>query len=435
LTHPTSHQTVDWRRLKAVVLESDDWGLCAWVPDDAAHRALADSPAFRTPAGRVYGRSTLEHAADVTRLVATLLEFRGRDGQAPVWQANTVMASPDYARLAPPFTCDRLPLLRDPAYPSRWERPGLREAIEHARQAGVWWPELHGLVHLPESAWLAALRAGARDALAAHAQQCFVCEAVEASAEYDAREPSGLRRRALVQAVAWFHERFGRRPESLIAPDYRWDDQLEADAAAEGITALQGRSEQMGRPLRRLRHGLARRRWQRGSGRPFDLPPRIAFEPRGDASGQARLGAAHARRAVHAAWERGMPAVVSSHRVNYAHLDPDWSAAGRRALADLLGPLARDGAIFLTDAEVCSLDRHGWSLRPLGPLRKSGALIRCHSAGRSRVRFPAPDGATGGTLRDAAGSGAAARVALSIEAGEALADLDPGDYRLEWAGV
>jgi DNA-binding transcriptional ArsR family regulator len=38
---------LDWRRLKAVVLESDDWGLCAWVPDEKAFRALADRTRLR----------------------------------------------------------------------------------------------------------------------------------------------------------------------------------------------------------------------------------------------------------------------------------------------------------------------------------------------------------------------------------------------------
>jgi len=65
---------LDWHRLRAVVLESDDWGLCAWVPDDRAHRALANQPAFRTEAGLRYGRSTLESADDVRLLAAELLE-------------------------------------------------------------------------------------------------------------------------------------------------------------------------------------------------------------------------------------------------------------------------------------------------------------------------------------------------------------------------
>ena len=50
---------LDWRRLKAVVIESDDWGLCAWSPDEQAYRVLTDTPAFRSPPGRIYGRSTL----------------------------------------------------------------------------------------------------------------------------------------------------------------------------------------------------------------------------------------------------------------------------------------------------------------------------------------------------------------------------------------
>ena len=36
---------LDWRHLKAVVLESDDWGLCAWVPDEPAFAALASTAA------------------------------------------------------------------------------------------------------------------------------------------------------------------------------------------------------------------------------------------------------------------------------------------------------------------------------------------------------------------------------------------------------
>ena len=59
---------LDWARLKAVVLESDDWGLCAWAPDREAWQALAETPAFRSRAGRRYGGSTLESASDVKGL-------------------------------------------------------------------------------------------------------------------------------------------------------------------------------------------------------------------------------------------------------------------------------------------------------------------------------------------------------------------------------
>ena len=93
------------------MLESDDWGLCAWSPDAQAWRVLADLPAFRTRAGRRYAGSTLESADDVRQLLGVLAEFRGGDGFPPVWQANTVMAGPAFERLRPPqFEFTELPL-------------------------------------------------------------------------------------------------------------------------------------------------------------------------------------------------------------------------------------------------------------------------------------------------------------------------------------
>ncbi len=426
--------TLDWRHLKAVVLESDDWGLCAWVPDEAAFRALAGTPAFREPAARAYTRSTLERAEDVARLAAVLLEFQGRDGHAPVWQANTVMATPEYARLTPPgFECDDLPLVHYPEFPSRWRRPGLMDEVQRARDAGVWWPELHGLVHLPQAAWLGALRAGEADALLAHAHECFVCAAVEAAAEYDPKEPAEVRSRALAHAVERFRDRFGRTPDSLCAPDYRWDERLEADAEALGVTTLQGRSEQIGHRFRRLRHQIGRLSWRGTRGLRFDMPARIAFEPRGDAASRSRLGASAAHRRVLSAWGLGQPAVVSSHRLNYAHLDPAWPEAGRAALRDLLGGLARDGAIFLTDAEVRSLHERAWSLRALADRR---ALLRFYGESRACVRIPAPPGTSGVALIEAHGSDAP-RLALETGAGapELVAELGPGEYVIEWAGA
>ena len=68
-----------------------------------------------------------------------LLEFRGGDGLPPVLQANTVMATPDFAGLAPPkFECDTLPLVHYPEFPSRWRRPGLEAAVRQASERGVW---------------------------------------------------------------------------------------------------------------------------------------------------------------------------------------------------------------------------------------------------------------------------------------------------------
>ena len=121
-------------------------------PGRPAHRALAHLPAFRTEAGRRYGRSTLESAADVRALAEMLRAFRGGDGFPPVWQANTIVAHPDWdAAARRPFesTSFRSPGSR--RLPRAGRGPGLIEAWADAAADGVWWAELHGLHHLPET--------------------------------------------------------------------------------------------------------------------------------------------------------------------------------------------------------------------------------------------------------------------------------------------
>ena len=416
--------SVDWTRLKAVVIESDDWGLCAWVPDEDAYQALAGTPAWRSAPGRRYGRSTLESAVDVTRLNETLLGVRGGDGFPPVWQANTVMAAPDYERLAgPDFEAEPFPVVALPDLPSRWQRPGLWGAFEAAIAAGSWWPELHGLHHIPVSAWLDALRAGEPDALLAHQHQSMVCTRVEASGEYDSSEPDDLRRANLERAFDSFTTAFGRQPLSLCAPDYRWDDLLEREAERRDVI-LQGKAEQSG-------SGSAWSRWfqpPRGlatEGGRFYMPARIPFEPRGDAGGAGRLGAEVVHRKVLDAWKRGEPAIISSHRLNYAHLDEEWSEEGRATLTDLLGRLASDQAIFLIDAEVRELTLRGWSARPVG---ENGTLVRVYSDTAASIMLEAPERATGVSM----GKGRGSDKAPKLTGGVLLAELGRGEYLLEW---
>lgn len=418
---------LDWHRLRAVVLESDDWGLCAWVPDDRAHRALALLPAFRSEAGLRYGRSTLESAADVAALADLLLNLRGRDGFPPVWQANTIVANPDYEAMQPPlFEFGDLPLLEQPRVPGRWERPGLWDAIRRAEADGVWWAELHGLHHLPETVWLAALRRGQDDARRAHEQQSPIGVAVEAGGEYDASEPRELRAKNLRHAIESFRAQFGRAPTSFCPPDHRFDGWLEDEAASLGLTTLQGKPEQAGHalpPLRRRWMGLRFPHVENGR---FLLPPRIAFEPCGIAAAPGRRGLEAALQGVQDAWKRGHPAIVSSHRMNYAHLDADWSAASRQALDTLLVQLCGENAVFLTDHELRQLVERQWSVRELGG---RGVLLRHYGVPRDTLRFAVPADVRGAQLR---GPHDDPKAELAVADGTAEVRVNLGEYVLEW---
>ena len=374
---------LDWSGRKAVVIESDDWGLCAWSPDVEAFRSLQSLPQFRGAAGRRYGASTLESAADVERIATLLAELKGGDGFPPVLQANTVMAGPDYARLLPPaFACDALPLGESADGTGRWARPGLAAAVDRAIESGVWWPELHGLHHLPETAWLVALRRGDDDARRAFDLESPVCDAVAASGEYDSSEPRELRRKNLESAVGRFRKRFGRSPGSFCPPDYRWDETTEEDAEQLGITVIQGHSERASGPLPRVRHFLGKFGFPKIEGARLYLPARIAFEP-GAEDDADRLGVDAALNAIRAAWSRGQPAIVSTHRANYVQLDPGRGAAALDRLRALLARLAEQRATFLTDAEVHALVTSGRSRRAVGSrgvVEREGAEVQWRPA-------------------------------------------------------
>lgn len=416
---------LDWRRLKAVVIESDDWGLCAWSADTQAFRVLADTPVYRTPSGRRYGGSTLESADDLRAMVSLLEGAAAPGGLPPVLQANMIMATPDYARLRPPmFEAERLPLIDFPGSPSRWKRPGIEKALAAAVASAVWWPELHGLHHLPEHAWIQALRRGEADARRAHEHQSLLCTAVEHGGEYGADEPLELRRAHLEGAVSRFRTLFRRAPGSFCPPDYHWDERLDALANELGLLIFQGVAESAGAKAARFRRLFHRFRFPHYEGRRFVMPPRIAFEPIGPDGPSEALGAARSRRAIHDAWGRGQPAVVSTHRMNYVHLQPGWAEAGREALAKLLAHLAEDAAIFLVDTEVRALIEQGWSVRPVGT---TGAVFHYYAVPNEAVRWPAPDGIT--AVRVTAGPEGAR---LTLEGREVVAHANVGSYLLEW---
>lgn len=411
---------VDWSALRAVVLESDDWGFCGWCPDDAAWRDLAESPVFRSAAGLRYGRSTLESAEDVRALVEVLAGVRGGDGFPAVLQANTIVANPDYGAMDPADAHGDLPLVMYPAFPSRWSRPGLRDEVDRAIESGTWWTELHGLHHLPENAWRAALANGETGARRAFERQSPACEGGQGRGEYDPFEPSDHRERDLSRAVPAFEQIFGRKPASLSPPGDQWDDFLEAQSEALGIAILQKKSEQREVFAGGLRRLWRRARWPRFRNRQLYMPARIAFEP-GAHEARAGIEAAHA--GARAAWRRGQPAVVSTHRVNYAHLDADASRAGRDALRDLLGRLAADGAVFLTDSEVSQLVGYGASARPLGARR-----ARLRSVHGGRVVCPAPREARGAHFL----AGEAEGAEITANGGTAEARLPAGAFEIEW---
>lgn len=355
---------VDWRALKAVTIESDDWGLSGFVPEPAAWdgRRREDLTPGHFP--EIYWNSTLEDSASVAELAAVLGSYCGRDGLPALLQPNYILSAMAWED----GQWRRYDL---PALPRAYERPGMWAAVRKAVGQGVWYPEFHGAWHYdPERRRVAT--AADPDVAAAAARGIMLFPGSEAARELGPWRPTAQLAAELDTALLVFRRAFGRAPGSLIAPDYTWDARVEALWASRSLTVIQAKREQRhpvwprgaaGRVLK-----VVDRQWSRAvhPDRTY-LERNCRLEPA--QSPDAAAVVADCLRDTRNAWRRGEPAIVESHRVNFAHADPAIAAAGRRGLQaylDGVAGLERGPAVFLADVEVASLTRHGVSLRRTG---------------------------------------------------------------------
>lgn len=389
----------DWTSARLVSFQSDDWGLCAFVPSvevaealDRDRLALATTPA-------VYWGSTLEDSASVDRLRRIFRGTRGRLELPAVFQPNYIMASlscepkgdsdSDFLPGPASDTVWRRRLLPD--LPAAYGRPGLWDAVRRAMDDGVWEPELHGLYHYDPADRVAASAADpASDFAARNGALAFVGS--ERSYELAPDRGPELLRRELDLSISAFGSLFGRPPRSVVAPDYVWDRRNELMWKDAGIEVVQAKREQRragsGPQLAARIFKALERGWRRLTEKDLVyLERNCRFEPAQEGPGAPT--AENCLRQVREAWSRGEPAVVETHRVNYVNLDP---AVTERCFADLERLLAGIADIpgprpqFVTDAELAQLRRGGVSWRIL----PDAVIVRNITHSRRVVCVPLP---------------------------------------------
>ncbi len=392
---------VDWRQARAVVLESDDWGLCGFLPNAAA---LAGEERSALQAGRfpaAYWSSTLEDSGAVSALAGVLARHRGRDGQPPLLQANMIVSALAWRIDASGQAGWRRHDIPD--LPAAYARPGLWTAVDAAIAAGVWRPELHGAFHYDPARRQAAAAAGGPGRWAAE-RGIVVFPGSATAWELGSWRATAELAAELDRSRSIFAARFGRPPAAVCAPDYVWDARCEDLWESRHIRVIQAKREQRD-PRRGWAGGLARvrkvvaRAWDKWShpGRVY-LDRNCRFEPAQAENPEETVRAC--LRDVRRAWARGEPAIIETHRVNYAGLDSAATAAGRRLLDELLTALESEpgGApIYLSDAELASLLREGTSAVRRGPkvlvrnLTHTARLVRLSGDARPVAKAQAAD--------------------------------------------
>ena len=358
---------VDWRSLRGIAFESDDWGLAGFVPRSdiwQGHNREDLSPG-KFP--EVYWESTLEDSLMVANLCKIMASVKGADGLSAVFQPNYVMSSLSYEKGPEGWVWKRYDL---PQFPPTYERPGMWDAVQQGISSGVWYPEYHATWHYDPAMRLeSALQTDFSVEMAKAGVTLFPgSEFVRELGPW--RSKSNLKDE-LAHSQTVFKNSFGRPMGAIIAPDYTWDDRCEKLWQEMGVFVIQAKREQRNPSLHKGLSGrvekFIKRQWAvLTRGPKVYLERNCRLEP--VQAPDADLVVQTCVNETYRAWEKGSPAIVETHRVNFAHDDPKIVQLGQNALNSYVQSVCDDVRslpVFLVDKEISQLQTRGvsWVIR------------------------------------------------------------------------
>jgi hypothetical protein len=313
---------------------------------------------------RPYDFYTLETAEDLASLSATLKQHRDSSGRHPCLGMNFILANLDFAKMsADDLRQIHLLSLAD-GLPEGWIRPGLMEAYREGIAGGVFQPALHGSTHFCLSAVARNLNVeGERARLLRTLWQAGTpyihwrmpwigYEYWDPEQLDDERFLPRERQAELIgPTVGAFAKLFSTLPRSACAPGYRADDDTQRAWAQHGIRVAQNGPGTFMPPYFD-RHDI------------LQLCRTVEFEPATDAAFSVEA----CLRQAESCFERGIPAIVSVHSINFHSTVKDFRGRTLQLLDKFLTALEskQSDLLYLHDEDLYELVSQGAYQTPNG---------------------------------------------------------------------
>lgn len=330
-----------------VLLQSDDWGRVG-LRD---HQGLEQLRSGGLELGEFpYDSYTLETAEDLAALSEILNRHQDSTGRHPCIGMNFILANLDFEKMeAEAFgKIHLLPLAQ--GVPKGWNRPGLLEAYREGVSDGIFYPCLHGSTHFCRTAVERNLaadgeRAGLLRKLWSAGTPYIYPRMPWIGYEYwDPDPPEGerflareLQRDLVGLAVGAFASLFSTLPKSACAPGYRANGDTHRAWAQHGIQVAQNGPGSF-LPPRFDGHGI------------LHVSRTLEFEP----ATSARLSLDDCVRRAEKFFERGVPAVIAVHSINFHSTVKDYRSETLKQLDSLLGILEskHPDLLYLHDGDL-----------------------------------------------------------------------------------
>lgn len=300
-----------------VAIQSDDWGSIR-VPSNESRISLAKNRTIDTRSPYALF-DTLVNADDLNSTFNLLSEFRDVYGRSPIITANTIMANPDFRRI------------RESGYEKYFYTPlqDVFNQYNNSRALELWSighsegyfiPQFHGREHVNVLAWLSQLRRGHKGVLEAFDHGIFGLNFsdlnlkkpnFQAAWDLENDEDEDFVIDSIRDGYRMFTNYFGYDSLTAIAPSYTWTDNMEKELKRLGVRAMQSLLIQKipvttSRYYKKKYHLIQSKNYQ---------IRKIFFEP--SIYGES-FSLDEVLRRISIEQKMGRPAIISSHRLNYA---------------------------------------------------------------------------------------------------------------------
>jgi len=337
-----------------VLFQSDDWGRVGLRDREGLERLRSTG---LTLGERPYDYYTLETAEDLAALSAALKRHRDSNGHHPCVQMNFILANLDFSQMSVNGWRQIRLLPIAEGLPEGWVRPGLFEAYRQGIADGVFHPAMHGTTHFCGSAVernseMEGERSGLLRMLWQAGTPYIYWRMPWIGYEYwDPEKPEEerflpfeLQRELIGHTMGSFARMFSSLPRSACAPGYRANDDTHRVWAQHGIRVAQNGPG-----------GFIPPHFDRND--ILQLSRTVEFEP---ATG-TNFSVDECLQQAESCFERGVPAVVSVHSINFHSTVKDFRGRSLRALDEFLTGLEskHPDLLYLHDEELYEFVQSG----------------------------------------------------------------------------
>lgn len=294
---------------KILVIESDDWGNIR-MPSLESLASL--SRKFNVNSSHYLQNDSLVSSNDLSLLLEVLNSVKDINGNGCKITSNFVTANPDYNSIINGGYDNYFSESIIDSY-NKASDVNFRD-IKMACNTPLFQPQLHGREHVNTSRWMHALKGG--DEITRYACKYSVSgltNAFLAAFDMDTIDELPLKEKVLVKASTEFESIFGFKSRTFVAPNYTWSPLLEKKIRYCGIELIQTQRDQL--------TGLYNKNKKKyhyfgeindyGS---FFSMRNVMFEP---SSNMKVNWVDSALKQISSAFKRSVPAILSSHRVNF----------------------------------------------------------------------------------------------------------------------